>query len=116
MDHKGTELPEWANLSAPDLALETLDKARVRIDAIDVSITRLLNERARIVEIIGEAKQRLTMRVYEPKREQEVMANIGRSNEGPLSDEALSHVYERIMDEMRTLQRDRMRGKEEPGK
>jgi chorismate mutase len=115
MDHKGIELPEWANLSSPDLALETLESARLRIDAIDVSITRLLNERAHVVEVIGEVKQRLTMRVYEPKREQEVMANIERNNGGPLSNEALSRVYERIMDEMRTLQRDRMRGKEESG-
>jgi len=115
MDPKATEIPAWANLASPDLALETLDKARQRIDAIDISITQLLNERAHIVEVIGEAKQRLTMRVYEPKREQEVMANIGRHNGGPLSNEALSRVYERIMDEMRTLQRDRMRGKEESG-
>ncbi|MEP7367094.1 MAG: chorismate mutase [Acidobacteriota bacterium] len=115
MDQKGIDLPDWANLSSPDLALETLDKARVRIDAIDVSITRLLNERAHVVEVIGEAKQRLTMKVYEPKREQEVMANIAQNNDGPLSNEALSRVYERVMDEMRTLQRDRMRGKEESG-
>ena len=115
MDQKGIELPEWANLSSPDQALQTLERARVRIDAIDVSITRLLNERAHVVEVIGEAKQRLTMKVYEPKREQEVMANISIHNEGPLSNEALSRVYERVMDEMRTLQRDRMRGKEESG-
>ena len=116
MNDQGIELPEWADLTSQDLALETLDKARVRIDAIDVSITRLLNERAQVVDVIGQAKQRLTMKVYEPKREQEVMANIARSNDGPLSNEALSRVYERIMDEMRTLQRDRMRGKEESGR
>lgn len=115
MDGKGIELPEWADLSSPDLASETLDRARMRIDAIDVSITKLLNERAHVVEVIGEAKQRLTMKVYEPKREQEVMTNIARHNDGPLSNEALSRVYERVMDEMRTLQRDRMRAKEEAG-
>ena len=116
MDEQGIELPEWADLTSQDRALGTLDQARVRIDAIDVSITRLLNARAQVVEVIGQAKQRLTMKVYEPKREQEVMANIARSNDGPLSNEALSRVYERIMDEMRTLQRDRMRGKEESGR
>lgn len=115
MEHEGIELPAWANLSSPEAAVETLEKARVRIDAIDVSITRLLNERARVVEVIGQAKQRLALKVYEPKREQEVMANIAGANEGPLPNEALSRVYERIMDEMRTLQRDRMKAKEESG-
>jgi len=113
MENKGLDLPAWANLASPDLAMETLDKARKRIDEIDGGITELLNERAKVVEVIGEAKQRLTMRVYEPKREQEVMANVARCNQGPLSNEALSRVYERIMDEMRTLQRDRMRSTEE---
>lgn len=115
MEHQGIELPAWADLSSPEAAAETLEKARVRIDAIDVSITRLLNERADVVAVIGESKQRLAMKVYEPKREQEVMANIARANGGPLSNEALSRVYERIMDEMRTLQRDRMTAKEESG-
>ncbi len=113
MDHQGLELPAWADLSSPDAAQETLNQARQQIDVIDSGITRLLNDRARVVEVIGQAKQRLAMRVYEPRREQDVMANVARSNTGPLSDAALSRVYERIMDEMRNLQRGRIRAKEE---
>lgn len=115
MDHQELELPAWADLSSPEAAQETLNQARVRIDEIDSGITRLLNDRARVVEIIGQAKQRLTLRVYEPKREQEVMANVARCNAGPLSDDALSRVYERIMDEMRNLQRGRIQSKEGAG-
>jgi chorismate mutase len=43
--------------------------------------------------------------VYEPKREQEVFDRVRAANRGPLPDSELLHVYERIIDVMRTLQR-----------
>jgi chorismate mutase len=43
--------------------------------------------------------------VYEPKREQDVFAHVKRINPGPLDDLELIHIYERLMDVMRTLQR-----------
>ena len=51
------------------------------------------------------------MPVYEPKREDAVYANILAANEGPISHEAIRRIFERIIDEMRTLQRTRMGGK-----
>lgn len=95
--------------------MSALDEARKRIDEIDIRITELLNERARAVEIIGREKQRLEMKVYEPRREEQVLANVNAHNRGPLSNEALKRIYERVMDEMRTLQRDMMRAGEERG-
>ena len=94
----------------PEDPLAALDDCRRRIDTVDRRIVALLNERARIVETIGDIKQRIAMRVYEPKREDEVFANITGSNAGPLQSGALRRIYERIIDEMRTLQRDRMAG------
>lgn len=85
-----------------------LDECREKIDVVDRQIVALLNERARVVEVIGQVKQKAQMRVYEPKREDAVYANIVGSNQGPLKGEALKRIYERIIDEMRTLQRDRM--------
>jgi chorismate mutase len=86
----------------------SLDKCRREIDLVDRRIVELLNERARIVEVIGQVKQQAAMRVYEPKREELVYANITEANGGPLGGAALRRIYERIIDEMRTLQRDRM--------
>jgi chorismate mutase len=82
-----------------------LDDCRVRIDAIDVRLIELLNERTRIVEQIGAIKRSLTLPVYEPQREEQVLANVLEHNEGPLPDDAVRRVFERIMDEMRNLQK-----------
>ena len=38
-------------------------------------------------------------------REQEVFDRVRKANPGPLADAELLHVYERIIDVMRTLQR-----------
>ena len=85
-----------------------LERCREQIDVLDRQIAALLNERAKVVEVIGSLKQQAQMRVYEPKREDDVYRNITSSNAGPLRADALKRIYERIMDEMRTLQKDRM--------
>ena len=94
-----------------DEAKETLSACRNEIDGLDRRLVALLNERSRVVERIGEVKQSVSMAVYEPKREDEVYANIILANEGPISHEAIRRIFERIIDEMRTLQRTRMGGK-----
>lgn len=90
------------------MSIEKLSECRRKIDAVDQKILALLNERTRIVEEIGAIKQQLAMPIYEPKREDDVFRNVTMNNPGPLSAEAVKRVFERIVDEMRTVQRDRM--------
>ncbi len=93
-----------------DDAKAVLGECRREIDEIDRRLVALLNERSRVVERIGEVKKTMSMAVYEPKREDEVYANIERASEGPISKEAIRRIFERIMDEMRNLQRTRIGG------
>ena len=87
---------------------EALVECRRKIDELDLRIVELLNERTRIVEEIGRIKHKLEMPIYEPRREDQVFDNVTRNNRGPLPPEALRRVFERIIDEMRTVQRMRM--------
>lgn len=82
-----------------------LEEFRVLIDDVDRRIVELLNERTRVVEEIGRVKRQAQLPVYEPKREDQVFANITGSNRGPLSPEAVRGIFERIIDEMRRIQR-----------
>jgi len=90
------------------MSRERIEECRRLIDAVDLRILALLNERTRIVEEIGRIKQDLAMPIYEPKREDQVFHNVTTANGGPLSAEAVRRVFERIIDEMRTIQRDKM--------
>ncbi len=89
-------------------ALQILEECRQRVDALDLRILKLLNERTRVVERIGEVKQAVGLPIYEPKREDQVYANVAGHNSGPLPADAVKRVFERIIDEMRTVQKLRM--------
>jgi len=92
---------------SPDEAAYLLDEYRRRIDEIDIDIITLLNKRTSIVEQIGAVKREASLPVYEPKREDMVFKNVIAHNKGPLSEAAARRLFERIIDEMRTLQRER---------
>lgn len=86
-------------------ALHLLAASRAKIDEIDVRLLDLLNERTRAVEHIGRAKEAAGLPVYEPKREDDVYKNLMDNNRGPLPPDAVRRIFERVMDEMRSLQR-----------
>lgn len=91
-----------------DEARQLLHQCRERIDMVDRRILALLNERTRIVEEIGRVKRQCSLPIYEPKREEEVFRNVTGSNSGPLDAGAVKRIFERIVDEMRSVQRLRM--------
>jgi chorismate mutase len=86
-----------------------LDELRRRIDALDEKLVELLNERASCAIQIGDIKQQLGMEVYQPEREAQVLGHVrahGAALAGPLGAEALTRVFERIIDEARRLERE----------
>ena len=89
-------------------ALKALAEYRDRIDEVDRELLTLLNARTRVVEEIGRVKREARMAIYEPKREDEVFHNVTGNNQGPLTAEAVRRIFERIIDEMRKIQRERM--------
>jgi chorismate mutase len=90
------------------MSIQRLAECRTLIDVVDLKLLALLNERTRIVEEIGRIKQNLSLPIYEPKREDQVFHNVTSNNNGPLTAEALKRIFERIIDEMRNIQRDKM--------
>jgi chorismate mutase len=89
-------------------ALKALEEYRIAIDAVDVRLLELLNERTRVVEEIGRVKRAAQLPIYEPRREDQVFENVTTHNEGPLTPDAVKRIFERIIDEMRAIQRIRM--------
>ena len=94
-------------LSSEDVQ-RVLAESRAKIDTIDVRLVELLNRRAALAQEIGRAKESANLAVYEPKREEDVFRKVQAANGGPLTGDALKRVFERIIDEMRTLQKQRV--------
>jgi chorismate mutase len=95
---------------------DDLARCRERIDKLDIDLLMLLNQRTAVVEEIGRIKQQLQLAVYEPKREDQVFANVLAHNAGPLSAEAVKRIFERIIDEMRTVQQRKIQSQKLTGK
>jgi chorismate mutase len=94
-------------------ASERIAEWRRRIDAIDLEILALLNERARCAVEVGRDKQRLDLPAWAPEREAEILNRVVKANPGPLDEGAVRRLFERIIDEARSLERHVMQGASE---
>jgi chorismate mutase len=82
----------------------SIDDWRSRIDAIDRKLVELLNDRARCALEVGRIKNDQHLEVFDPERERQIILNVLRENRGPLDDDALRRIVERIIDECRRIE------------
>jgi len=89
--------------------VKNIEDWRRRIDEIDQQLVKLLNERSQCAMEIGHIKQGAGLPLYQPEREKEVLANAAGYNRGPLPDTAIMRLFERILDEARSVERHAMK-------
>ncbi len=82
-----------------------ITKIRNRMDELDARLVGLLNERASRAQEIGRLKDTVGLKVYQPQREREVLDHVRSENAGPLDADAITRLFERIIDEARRLER-----------
>jgi chorismate mutase-like protein len=78
----------------------TIDEARHAIDGIDRELLRLLNERADLVNVIGEIKQKQGLEIYAPEREEKLLRKLVELNaaqNGKLPEKSIRAIYREIM-------------------
>ena len=88
-----------------ETGMNDFDDWRKRIDEIDQQLVRLLNDRSQCAVEIGHIKKKLNVPAWQPQREAEILRNVVKSNRGPLDDAAIRRLFERIIDEARSLER-----------
>lgn len=89
----------------------TIDDIRIEIDRLDRELLKIFNERAALALKIGEIKKELGLPVYDPAREKRIFERMRQDNPGPLDNEAIVRLFERVIDESRSLERLRTKGK-----
>ena len=83
----------------------SIDLIRKRIDLLDDVLLRIFNERARLALEIGHLKKGLNLPVFDPSREKRIFDRMKTDNPGPLDDDAIVRLFERVVDESRRLER-----------
>ncbi len=89
-----------------------INDLRKEIDRLDNELLRIFNERAGLALKIGEIKKGLGLPVYDPAREKRIFQRMKDANPGPLDDQAIVRLFERVIDESRRLERIMTTGKE----
>jgi chorismate mutase len=87
-------------------AEEELKRLRDAIDRVDEVLVKLLNQRAKYAIEIGEIKGLLSLPIYAPEREKEVLQHVEGASAGPLEGSAVRRLFERIIDESRRVERE----------
>lgn len=81
---------------------EALKALRVRIDAIDDAVLKLVSERAGIAQEVGHAKG--GERIYRPEREAQIVRRLRENNPGPLSGDTVERLIREIMSACRAVE------------
>ncbi len=82
----------------------SLDELRQKLDGIDNEIASLLARRADIILEVADFKKQHGGAVYDPKREDAIIARLRDLNPGPLPDDVLERIYRKIIEEMRNFE------------
>ena len=86
-------------------SLKDLKTYRTQIDKLDLQILELINKRAGLAAQIGKLKSENGGDVFNPAREEEVIANLLKANKGPLPEITIRAVYREIISGSRALQK-----------
>jgi 3-deoxy-7-phosphoheptulonate synthase / chorismate mutase len=92
----------------PDSELQEL---RGQIDVINLQILDLLNQRAQLASEIGKVQQQMGTRFYDPEREAHMLNALQQANNGPFSNESISHLFREIFRASLALEESEARAK-----
>ena len=79
---------------------------RQKIDAIDHQILKLIQKRGSLAQKIGKLKSLIKSNAsfYKPNREAEIIRNISKLNQGPISEKKIQHIFKEIISSCLSLE------------
>ncbi|MCY7755405.1 bifunctional 3-deoxy-7-phosphoheptulonate synthase/chorismate mutase [Bacillus haynesii] len=83
-----------------------LDLLRQQANELNLQILKLINERGRIVQEIGKAKEAQGINRYDPVRERTMLNEIIENNDGPFENSTIQHIFKEIFKAGLELQED----------
>ena len=73
-----------------------LEQLREQVDAVNLQILSLINERAAVIQDIGKIKEKQGMNRYDPLRERHMLNLLKDNNNGPLDQKTVDHIFKEI--------------------
>ena len=79
------------------LQSDGLASLRIQIDSIDQQLLSLVNQRAKVAEVVGELKRKEGSPFFRPDRVAQVIEKIQGANQGPLLNQHVASIWREIM-------------------
>ena len=73
-----------------------LNRLRAEIAAVNTTLLEQMSRRAQLVQQVLKVKQASGWPLFSPEREQEMLDDLVKENQGPFSDEAIREIFQRI--------------------
>src|SRR5690625_3663425 len=83
--------------------METLRK---QMDDVNLQVLELINERAKLVQQIGQVSDLQSMIRFDPIRERDMLNQIVKHNDGPFENSTIEHIFKEIFKASLELQED----------
>ncbi|KAB2492577.1 chorismate mutase [Bacillus cereus] len=84
--------------------MDNLNTFRKEILELDKQILQLLSERGTFVQKIGIEKQKLNLKIYNSKREKDLIVQLKSSNKGPYNSMMIECIFKTIFKVSKELQ------------
>jgi len=81
---------------------DKLKHCREQIDKIDADMLKLVNQRAALAQQVGHLKNGDI--ILRPEREAQILRRLQKSNDGPLSDQAVAQLFTEVISQCRALE------------
>ncbi|KRE32632.1 bifunctional 3-deoxy-7-phosphoheptulonate synthase/chorismate mutase [Paenibacillus sp. Soil522] len=82
----------------------SLEQLRNKLNIINHNLLELLSDRARIVQEIGDVKEKQGTPKFDPVREKEMLAKLVAANKGPFDDKTIQYLFKQIFQASLNLQ------------
>src|SRR5690625_7070 len=86
--------------------MANIEQLRKQLDEVNADMLSLINERATLVQQIGEIKSKQGTKRFDPVRERDMLNKITARNDGPFEDATIQHIFKEIFKAGLELQED----------
>src|SRR5690625_7872782 len=86
--------------------MANIEQLRKQLDEVNADMLSLINERATLVQQIGELKSKQSMKRFDPVRERDMLDQITAQNDGPFQNATIEHIFKEIFKAGLELQED----------
>ncbi|MGY0694765.1 bifunctional 3-deoxy-7-phosphoheptulonate synthase/chorismate mutase [Virgibacillus sp. FSP13] len=86
--------------------MNEMEQLRIQMDNVNLKLLELINQRAELVQQIGDIKNKQSMKRFDPVRERDMLNHLVDHNEGPFENSTVEHIFKEIFKASLELQED----------